>query len=194
MPLAAITPRYTRKKLFAKASEKKVGDLPFTLVACWTFSASWRLQISPLAITGTLTLSFISLMASRLTGSDLWSFVLPWTVRNERPAFSTCWHKSTVFLKVHKIFRKIDEKALSKCFWCNLISGWILILTDTEKSLEEILFFVCSTTSLSSSGLSIRQAPYPSCIAHRCGHPQFRSTPLQLLEDERKLGYSKNFV
>lgn len=82
---------------------KKPERLPLTPVISLTRLASSRLNMSPLAMTGTWTLSLTSLMASKLTGSDFWSLVLPWTVRNETPAFSTCLHKSIVCLWCRKI-------------------------------------------------------------------------------------------
>ena len=61
------------------------------------------------------------------------------------------------------------------------MSGWILILMEMVRLLLGMRLRVCRTTSRRSSGLFMRQAPYPSFMAHFCGQPQFRSTPLQQL-------------
>lgn len=76
---------------------------PSTLVQSLTLVASSRLLMSPLAMTGMDRASLICAMVSKLTGPlPFWSCVLPWTLRKDAPAASTCLASSTVLLSTHQ--------------------------------------------------------------------------------------------
>lgn len=128
-------------------------------------SALSKLFTSPFATRGSCTWSLRSLRPSRSIGSLRISGVLAWTVRNEIPAFSNARH--------NVIVRRLSFNSR--------------IFAETANGFG-IRFLTWYSISLTSSGFFSRSAPYPSLMAQRCGHPQFKSTPSQYLTIDDIIG------